>query len=394
LRWTAAFAVVGLVDELWSGVAVVAAPEVEKFHSVSHAQYALWVFAVPILVSSIIEAPLALVSDRWPRRMLLAGSLAALSAALGLAALATTPWYLAVALSLAGAASGVACGSAQAELVTRHPGGAAQAMTRWLAYAAAGDALTPLVIAAIYFCGGTHRSALGLVALLLGVHACAVYATEKRRSAVAADSGSVATLDDEDAESVPLRVALTAAARKPRLWLFLFGASACTLLDEVVVALGALRLHQDLGWSESSAALVMSGLSGGAVLGAVISERLLATISARRLLVIAAANSCVLLALLVYASTAPAVVTVLFLLGVTCAVHWPLVKAAAYELVPGQPGVVNALQQAFVGMDIALPLLAGVIASELGLAAALASLAAEPLILLVVAALWHPTTRK
>jgi fucose permease len=262
-------------------------------------------------------------------------------------------------------------------------------MTRWLAFAAAGDALVPLVIAAVYWIGGTHRSALSICALLLAAQAFGVYRSS-RRQAPEPDLPPEPEPDEESA-TMPLRAALAAAARKPRLWLFLFGASACTLLDEVVVALGALRLNQDLGWSESEAALVMTGLSTGAVLGAVISERLLKTISSRRLLIYAAAGSCVLLAVVVTASSAPVIVCALFCLGMTCALHWPLVKAAAYELVPGQPGVVNALQQAFVGMDLALPLLVGVIASTFGLATALASLALEPLILLVVAALWRST---
>jgi MFS family permease len=416
LRWTAAFALVGLVDELWSGVAVVAAPEVEKFHEVDHAHYTLWVFAVPILLSSLIEAPIALVSDRLPRQLLLASGLGGLAVSLVLASMASSPWLLAAALSLAGAASGVACDSAQAELVTRHPGGPALAMTRWIAFAAAGDALTPLAIAAVYWIGGTHRSVLALCGVLLGVHAYVVYRAQKRAPQPLAaapeplvhDDESVDRApeaerpqpsaadmpEDEESASMPLRAALAASVRKPRLWLFLFGSASCALLDEVVVALAALRLHQDLGWTESHAALVMSGLSAGGVIGALISERLLASISSRRLLAYAATGSLLLLSVIVMASSAWLIISALFLLGMTCSLHWPLVKAAAYELVPGQPGVVNALQQAFVGMDIGLPLLIGVIASQYGLATALASLTAEPIILLIVALYWHPAPPK
>ena len=390
MRWTAAFAVVGLVDELWSGVAVVAAPEVEKFHEVDHAHYTLWVFAVPILLSSLIEAPIALVSDRLPRQLLLASGLAGLAVSLLLASLAGSPWLLAAALSLAGAASGVACDSAQAELVTRHPRGPALAMTRWIAFAAAGDALTPLAIAAVYFVGGTHRSVLALCGLLLGLHAFVVYRAQQRAPQPPAADAAAEPGEDEESASMPLRAALAESVRKPRLWLFLFGSASCALLDEVVVALAALRLHQDLGWSESHAALVMSGLSAGGVVGALISERLLTSISSRRLLAYAATGSLLLLAVIVMASSAWLLISALFLLGMTCSLHWPLVKAAAYELVPGQPGVVNALQQAFVAMDIGLPLLIGVIASQYGLATALASLAVEPIILLIVAAYWHP----
>jgi len=379
----AALAVIGAIDELWSGVAVVAAPEVEQLHDISHAGYTLWVFAVPILVASLIEAPIALVSDRMPRKLVLASSLGALSLSLLLAALAPTPWLLAGALALAGASSGVASGTAQAELVTRYPGGAAPAMTRWIAFSAAGDALTPLVIALVYGLGGTHRSVLALLAALLSIQALFTYWGARR--AGAADSGNSEDAhddDDDDPESasVPLRAALASAARNPKLWLFLFGAACCALLDEVVVALGALRLHNDLGWSEEHVAFAMTGLSSGAVIGAVVSERLLRHFSSRRLLLCAAAGSCVLLAAVICSSSAPVIASALFLLGVTCALHYPLVKAAAYELVPGQPGIVNALQQAFVGMDIALPLAVGAIASRFGLAVALASLSAEPLV--------------
>ena len=343
-------------------------------------------FAVPILLSSLIEAPIALVSDRLPRQLLLASGLGGLAVSLLLASMAGSPWLLAAALSFAGAASGVACDSAQAELVTRHPRGPALAMTRWTAFAAAGDALTPLAIAAVYWIGGTHRSVLTLCALLLALHAAVVYRGHKRAAAPA----EAELPEDEESESMPLRAALAESVKKPRLWLFLFGSASCALLDEVVVALAALRLHQDLGWSESHAALVMSGLSIGGVIGALISERLLTSISSRRLLAYASIGSLLLLAVIVMASSAWLIICALFLLGMTCSLHWPLVKAAAYELVPGQPGVVNALQQAFVGMDIGLPLLIGVIASQYGLAAALASLAAEPVILLIVAACWRP----
>lgn len=384
-----ALAVIGAIDELWSGVAVVAAPEVEKLHDISHAGYTLWVFAVPILVASLIEAPIALLSDRMPRKLVLASSLGMLAVSLLLAALAPTPWLLAGALALAGAASGVACGTAQAELVTRYPGGAAPAMTRWIAFSAAGDALTPLAIALVYGLGGTHRSVLALLAALLAVQAVCTYWSAGR--GVAATSGTAEDQTDTDPESasVPLRAALASAARNPRLWLFLFGAACCALLDEVVVALGALRLHDDLGWSDEHVAFVMTGLSSGAVIGAVASERLLGHFSSRRLLLCAAAGSCVFLGVVICSTSAPVIASALFLLGVTCALHYPLVKAAAYELVPGQPGVVNALQQAFVGMDIALPLAVGAIASRFGLAAALASLSAEPLVLIVVALCWR-----
>lgn len=374
------FAVVGLYDELWSGVAVVAAPEVEELHRVDHTQYSLWIFAVPMLCSALLEAPIALASDRIPRRFVLAAGLAGLAASLGLCALATTPWLLGGALALAGAASGVACGAAQAELVTSFPGGAQPAMSRWVAYSAVGDALTPMFVAAAMWAGGTHRSALAAIAVLLAVQALLTLWIAPRGSVIEAD---------EEERVLPLRAALGSAAREPRLWLFLFGASACTLLDELVVALAALRLHGDLGWSEAFVAAAMTGFSAGGIVGAVANERLLAHVSPRRLLTFAALASIASLTGFICASSAVWAAFALFLLGITATAHYPLVKAAAFEFAPGQPGVVNALAQIFVGVEVLVPLAVGAIASAYGLSAALAALALEPLVLLLVAACWR-----
>jgi len=374
---------VGLSDELWSGVAVVAAPEVESLQRIGHAEYALWVFAVPMMVSAMIEAPVALASDRVPRPLLISAGLGALALALLLAALAPSAVYLAGSLALAGAASGIACGAAQAELVSRHPGGAHRAMSRWIAFSAAGDALTPLFVAGAYWAGGTHRTALIAVALILGIQALVSWRITGR--APQGDSAAV----DEDGALVSLRTALASAARNPRLWLFLFGASACTLLDEVVVALAALRLHDDLGWSNSSIALALSGFSSGGVLGAIAGDRLLRRISPRLLLVGSTLGSIGLLLTFVIVISAPLAALLLFFLGMSASLHYPLVKAAAFELVPGQPGVVNALAQAFVGVEIVLPLFIGMVASTYGLTPALATLALEPIILLLVAAAWR-----
>ncbi len=378
----AALAVVGLVDELWSGVAVVAAPEVEQLHEVDHAHYALWIFAVPMLAASLIEMPIALGSDRLPRRWLLAGGLGGLAVSLGLAAIAPSAWLLAAALSLAGAASGVACGAAQAELVTRHPGGVHSAMHRWIAYSAAGDALTPLFVAVAYWAGGTHRSALLVVAVILGLQAIATFFA-------APPTETAAMLDDDDEPVMPLRAALASAARKPRLWLFLFAASACTLLDEVVVALAALRLHDDLGWSEGLVAMALCGCSTGGVVGALVSDRLLRHTTPRVLMIGSALGSITFLGAFIAAQSAPGAALALFCLGMTAALHYPLVKAAAFELAPGQPGLVNALAQTFVVVEVVLPLSIGVIASAFGLSLALAALALEPLVLIAVALTWR-----
>jgi MFS family permease len=381
---TAAFAITAAYDELWSGVTVVAAPAVEAFHAIDHAQYALWTFAVPLLVAALIEAPIALASDRLSRATVLAGSLGVLACSLAGCALAQTPWALAAGLSIAGAASGIACGAAQAELVTTHPGGAHRAMSRWIAFAAAGDALTPPLVAAALWAFGSYRGALWVLAVVLGLQASLSWWTASRAvssgSTVESDSG-----DPDDAPALPLRAAFARASRNRDLWLWLFAAASCTLLDEIVVALGALSLGRDRSWDTGAIAAAMTGFSSGGVVGALACEHVLQFIAPRRLLIASTLGSLSFLALFIVATHPAIVVGSLFLLGCCASTHYPLVKATAFELAPGQPGLVNAIAQLYVAVEIVLPLGAGAIANRFGLSLALAALAFEPLVVLAVA---------
>ncbi|HKU44527.1 MAG TPA: MFS transporter, partial [Polyangiales bacterium] len=329
-----ALALVTFADELWSGVAVVAAPEVERLHAIDHAQYTFWVFAVPMLAATLIEAPLSLLSDRWPRRRVLSVSLWALAVALSACALAWEPWLLAAGLALAGAASGLACTTAQGELVETFAGGAQRAMSRWIAVAAAGDAVTPLVVAV----SGSHRVALGLLALLIAASALRVWRGVPMPGAA----------HDEDEAVVPLRAALRSALKQPRLWLLSCVAATCILLDEVVVAMAALRLHDDYRWSEEHIAMLLTALSAGGVVGGLLNEQLLARWSPRALMIGSALSSLVCLAGFILSPAGWIACAALCLLGVTAAAHYPLVHASAFELVPRQPGLVNALAQLFV----------------------------------------------
>lgn len=240
-------------------MAVVGAPDVEQAFGLSHGGYALAIFACPLLFSALLEAGLSLLSDRVPRRAFLVGGLVGLAASLALAALSPSALGLSVALALAGAASGASCGAAQAELI--QAADAERALARWALFGAAGDLVTPLLLAAL---GGSSRGAFGGVAALALIvaawhalrrapspsaraPAASVHTgvpTEAAAPAVAAAaSGDVAPpgADDED---LPLRAALRHGAASPRLWLLLFAVACCTLLDELVAALLALRLER------------------------------------------------------------------------------------------------------------------------------------------------------
>ncbi len=363
---TAALAIVGLYDELASGVVVVTAPGLEDAQALGHAGYAFFVFVLPVLLATLVETPLALISDHVERRRVLGLAVLLMAVALALCALADRPWLLALGLGVAGAASGVACASAQAELVAAFAGNADRAMARWTTFAAAGDVLAPLLVGAVLACGGSYRAGLLAVAALL-----LLQVTVTRRS-----------------RSAPVKIQAApheswrAALGRPRLWALLFAAEFCALLDEILAALAALRLTRDLGASQALAAAGLTALSLGSLLGAAALDTLSARISSRRLLVVAGAASLAALGLLLASQSALHAIGALFLLGASAAPHFALIQAAAYEAVPGRPGLVNAASQLFFGVEIVLPLVLGLVAARFGLAVAIACLALQPLVVL------------
>jgi predicted MFS family arabinose efflux permease len=168
------------------------------------------------------------------------------------------------------------------------------------------------------------------------------------------------------------------------LWLTLCAAACCTLLDEIVVALAALRLHE-ARCTPALVAATLAAYSLGGFAGALAAERALLATSAQRVLVASALLSLAALVLFIVAPSPFVSVAALLVLGAAAAPHHPLAQAAAYQLAPGQPGLVQALAQAFVVLEALMPLAIGALASSFGLSAALAALALQPLVMLLVA---------
>jgi MFS family permease len=369
-------ALVGFMDELWSGVAVSAAPAVEREQGLGHAGYALTVFAAPMVFSAVVEAALVLLSDRVARRRFIAAGLLVLGGSLAICAFARTPWLLSAGLALSGAASGTACGAAQAELIDEHGGLADRAMARFTVFAAAGDLVSPLMVGAALAFSFSYRSVLFTIAALIVVQGIAV-----GRGRPLAHPRAI----EEEARS-SLRESVARAARHPRLWLWLFGAGMCTLLDEVIVALVALRFRLDLGATEARAATCVVCFTLGSLAGALATDRLIAHVPARRLMLASAALCAGSVMLVLCAPSLLFASAALVLVGAFAAPQYPLAKASAYAVMPDSPGVVNALGQVFVVLDLAAPVALGALADRCGLEAALACLLAQPLTIFVLAA--------
>jgi MFS family permease len=351
------------------------------------------VFTLPLVGSALIEAGLALVADRYPRRRVTGFALLALSAALVLCALATEGPLLALGLALAGAASGVACGAAQSELVAASPAAGARAMTRWVLFGSVGDVLTPLLVAVVLGAGGSYRVAFVAAAALVLLQGTALIATGESDAPTSgaaqrpAPAGGEDPEDPEDADAVPLLTALREGVRNAELWRWLIAAGLCTFLDEIVVAFAALHAQRDLGASSAAAVACVTGVSAGAVLGAGLTDRLLGSVAPDRVLLGSTLATSITLAAVVLAPSPWWLALALVGLGASAAPQYALTKARAYAASPGRPGVVNALAQVFVLVDIAGPLALGALADRVGVAAALACLVVQPLgVLLLVAA--------
>ncbi len=368
-----------LVDELWSGVAVSGAPSVEDELGLSHRAYVELVFVVPLILAALLEAGVALLSDVWSRRRLVLLGQAGLAAALAFVARTTNGWGLAMGLAVAGAASGVACGAAQATLVVSSPAGADRAMVRWALFAAVGDVLAPLVAAAAIAVGSSYRGAMLAVAVVVSVQCL---------GSVLRRGDDVWEPPRDSTPPEPIRTALARASRRGRLWAWLFAAATCTLLDELVVALAALRMANDQGASEVVATAAAVTFAVGSVLGAAVTDAAVARFSSRRVLVASGGVCALALVALLTTQSVLGSCFALLLVGVTCAPHHALSQARAYDELPDHPGTVQAVGRVFVLVDVLAPLGLGVVADRSGLGIALGCLLAQPAVIVACAAIF------
>ena len=415
-----AFAAVALTDEYWSGIAIAGAPDVERAHDVGHGTYALLTFTLPFLGSALFDAALALLADHASRRRVASFGMLGISLGSWGCALGGGWLSLPIGLACAGAASGMACSAAQAELIERGAADREQAMMRWVFYGAIGDVLTPALAALVIRAGGDYRDAFVLAAIWTLVHAAWLWPRRKARlvgtegrevvsngearafasasdeAGVGSSSGTDALAqnhdDPDDAPAASLIEGLRAGVANRRLWLWLLGASLCTFLDEIVIALGALHAERDLGAEPAAAVAIVTSTSLGGVVGVALTARLLPSISAERVLIASAGGASLALLGVLLAPNLLCLALCLAVLGVVAAPQYALLQARAYAALPGRPGVVNALAQAFVVVDVLAPLALGALADRWGVVAALGCLAVQPFGVLALT-LWSRRTK-
>lgn len=327
--------------------------------------------AAPHAIGLVLESAVLASTDRAGRRSVLAGALAAMSLGTLLVSVAHGPLALAVSLGIWGTAAGIAEATGEAALVG-DAADADRAMTRAGLSAALGDLLAPALVGIFLASGGSWRMLMAFTALVPAAIAIGV-----------ARGPALHVHADDDAPE-PLWTALRDALRDRRLLGWLLAATACTLMDEILVGLVALRLDS-LGASPVLRGAELSALAVGAAAGLLATDRWLPSAGSRAVLLASCGIASVALPAWLALGASPLGIVALALLGVGVGPMFPLATAAAYAGRPGRPGLVGALENGFAPLEILAPLVVGWVADRLGLEAAILALLLQPATVAAVA---------
>ena len=403
---------VELVDELVDGTKSAAMPLIRHDLSLSYLQIGL-LAAVPLLVGSVLELPVGVLSGTGPRRrrLVLAGGLIFVASVLA-AGLATSFTGLLIALTIFFPASGMFVSLTQAGLMDSAPDRQAQHMARWTLAGSIGAVTGPVLVAVILGAGGSWRLAFVLIAGCSVAAWCAIARTSRAvnsgtrsgpaagRSADSATApatparagpaASAADLADADAHSddddlawpgwrAAASIIRTSGALR---WLMLL--EVANLLLDVLTPFLALYLVTVDDVSPSVAALGVAVRLGAGLAGDVILIRLLARRDSRRVIRASVwATLALLPAFLVVPGLALKLVA-LAALTIATAPWYPVLQAELYGSLPGRSGLAVSLTSASGLVGALGPLAVGLLAQRFGLSWAMTSLCIVPVLMLAV----------
>lgn len=372
---------VDFVDELGSGIPVADAPTIRSELALEYAGTSWFLLAAPLALAILLETPLLLLSDRWPRRRIVAIALGVMAICLGLAAVSTSPWMLAVAFAMWAAAGGVGVGVAQATLMAAFPHDRERMMTRWTLMGMLGDAATPLVLLGAAALGLDWRAATGMAAAM---HVLAAIGVALRRSEPEPESESASEAASASA-SASAWTRLREGLRNRALLLWLGATALCCLLDEIFVVFGTLFMRDQIGASTVEQGVVLFAFAVGGGAGLLATDRMLTRVPPMKLLALSGLACAVSFALWIAATSVPFSIALALVVGFAGAPLYPIAQARAYAMEPDRPGLVHAIDQIYAPVPVLAPIALGFVADHAGLVAALALLLVEPLCLAALA---------
>ncbi len=261
---------VEFADELVDGTKSAAIPLIKHDLVLTYFEVGL-LTAVPLLLGSLIELPVGVLSGtgRRRRRFVLTGGLVFIASVLAAGLAGSFPVLLA-ALVIFFPASGAFVSLTQSALMDAYPDRRAQHMARWTLAGAVGSVAGPVLVAAVVAAGGSWRVAFVLVAVAAGVSWLGIAATSRAAEPVAGDEDADEPVGSWPGLRAALRITLAAGAVR---WLLLLETS--DLLLDVFTGFLALYLVVSVHASPLVAAIGVAvrlgaGLAGYAALTPVL----------------------------------------------------------------------------------------------------------------------------
>lgn len=367
---------VDFLDELGSGLTPVSAAEIRDELALAYGGAALVLLVAPLLLSLLVEGPLLLLSDRWRRDRMAALGLLAMGLCMLLAACASSAWVLALALGGWASAAGIACGLSQGALMDAYPDERERWMTRWTLMGALGDTCSPALVLGSTALGFGWRGGLAAAAALHLLHALVLARAMRRVHAVGAPPEDE---EDDEEDSRPLLERLRAGVRDRSLIAWLGGCALCCLLDEILIAFGAMFLRDDFGADVNTQAGAFTACAIASAVGLALCDRLLRRVEPMRLLLLSTLACVLAFIAWLCASTVVGSIVALTLVGAFAAPLYPICAARAYAARPGEAGLVAAVDQLFSPFSIVAPIALGLLADRFGVLTALTVLLLQPL---------------
>jgi MFS transporter, FSR family, fosmidomycin resistance protein len=368
---------VEFADELVDGTKSAAMPLIRHDLSLSYVQVGL-LAAVPLLLGSLLELPVGVLSGTGRRRglVILAGGVVFVAAVLGVA-LAHSFLVLLAALVVFFPASGAFVSLTQSALLDADPPRRAQLMARWTLAGSAGDVAGPILVAAVLAAGGSWRLAFALVGAASAVSWLAVAASRREVPPRGDDRGPDAGRDSWPGLRAAVQISLEAGAFR---WMTLLEIS--NLLLDVFSGFLALYLVAVVHVSPAVAALGVAVRLGAVLVGDALLIGVLERFSALRVLRVSVFATGLLFPAFLLAPGLWLKLVALAAVSIATAPWYPVLNAELFASLPGRSGLAVSLSSASGLVGGLGPLAVGLLAQHFGLAWALASLVLVPVALL------------
>ena len=349
---------VEFINEWFSNLLAAVLPAVRSALGLNYVQVS-FLFTLLEGTDVLSDGIFGVIGDLWSRRVLITSG--TIVAGIGLILMGIAPGYLVLMLGviLHGFAGGPFVGLSQASLVDTGPGKHEEMMAWWTLVGDVGFLLTPLMVAVAYAFGVDWR-----VLFLAGGGLFLVYALFLMGIRMPRNGEETDTEEAEATFSANLTAIRTAVLDSVLLrWALIL-----PLLDMPVNAFIVLYFHDVVGLNAALASsalivIIVSALVGRVMLPWVL--RYMSGVLLLRVSVWLGAMSFTLFLLL------PGVAVKLVMLALFSFVEadwYPLAKGQAYAAQPGKSGVVLSVTSLLSPITSFLPLLVGVIASQVGLA--------------------------